>query len=382
MKLLYCTCLLLVFVGFIVAPPVDKQEKASNDHMYDTKGLSDKDAQDKEYYRYLTQVVKELEKDPTFSKMLDNVTDEDVKSGKVVHMLDVVGHKIRKKVDEIKRVEVEYQRDLLRQRKHHMAGIDKNYWNPIHHDNKDTFEKEDLVKLIRKHNEMIEEQDKIRHEDYKKHELEKEHLRREAMKNMTSEEKVVAEKKHEESHHQPHEKIHEPGHKAQLEEVWEKEDGFDPDSFDPRTFFHFHDKNNDGYLDYFEQETLFVNDLDKVYNESDPNMDPWEREEEMERMRTHMLKIMDHDRDGLVSQEEFLAEAKDDEFEKDEEWKPLTDEEQLFSDDEFKDFERLFEEQNNKMNKRTNEEHFKVEEKVAANDAVVKDAVAANAEKK
>merc|ERR1719334_1217068 len=102
-------------------------------------------------------------------------------------------------------------------------------------------------------------------------------------------------------------------------------------------------------------------------------MDPWERDEEMERMRTHMLKIMDHDRDGLVSLEEFMAESKDDDFEKDEEWKPLTDEDQLFSDDEFAEYERLFEEKENKMNKRTDEEHVKVEEKPTVNATVVKD---------
>lgn len=56
----------------------------------------------------------------------------------------------RRKLDEIKRIEVEYQRDLLRQKKDHMSGIDRNYWNPIHHDNKDTFEMEDLKKLLSK----------------------------------------------------------------------------------------------------------------------------------------------------------------------------------------------------------------------------------------
>lgn len=56
----------------------------------------------------------------------------------------------RRKLDEIKRMEVEYQRDLLRQKKDHMSGIERNYWNPIHHDNKDSFEMEDLKKLLSK----------------------------------------------------------------------------------------------------------------------------------------------------------------------------------------------------------------------------------------
>lgn len=32
----------------------------------------------------------------------------------------------------------------------------------------------------------------------------------------------------------------EQGSKAQLEEVWEKEDHFDPENFDPKTFFYKH----------------------------------------------------------------------------------------------------------------------------------------------
>ena len=56
----------------------------------------------------------------------------------------------RRKLDEIKRMEVEYQRDLLKQKKDHMTGVERNYWNPIHHDNKNTFEMEDLKKLLSK----------------------------------------------------------------------------------------------------------------------------------------------------------------------------------------------------------------------------------------
>ena len=56
----------------------------------------------------------------------------------------------RQKLDEVKRMEVEYQRDLLRQRKDHMQGVQRNYWNPIHHDNKETFEKDDMLSLLTK----------------------------------------------------------------------------------------------------------------------------------------------------------------------------------------------------------------------------------------
>lgn len=40
--------------------------------------------------------------------------------------------------------------------------------------------------------------------------------------------------------HNKHEKIHYPGHKQQLEEVWEKQDHMEGQNFDPKTFFMMH----------------------------------------------------------------------------------------------------------------------------------------------
>ena len=48
-----------------------------------------------------------------------------------------------------------------------MTGIERNYWNPIHHENQKTFEKEDLKKLLSKHNDMMSEHDAKRKEDFK-----------------------------------------------------------------------------------------------------------------------------------------------------------------------------------------------------------------------
>lgn len=340
-KLFILSVVLVGLVQQYVAPPVGKEKKKFEDNMRgNTEGLTKEQAQDQEYFRYLTQIVGELEKDPEFKEKLNNATEEDIRSGKIAEHFPAVGTSIRRKLDELKRMEVEYQRDLVRQRKDHMSGVDRNYWNPIHHDNKDTFEAEDLKKLLSKHNDMMSEQDKKRREDFKTHEMDKDHERREKRKNMTEEERKKDDEVFKEHHNGKHEKMHEPGHKKQLEEVWEKEDGLDPESFDPRTFFNLHDKNGDGYLDVYELETFFLADLDKVYNESDPTNDPQERNEEMERMREHVLKNMDTDKDGLVSFDEFIKETKDEEFAKDDEWKPLTEEDQ-YTDEEYKEYERM-----------------------------------------
>lgn len=57
---------------------------------------------------------------------------------------------------------------------------------------------------------MMNEQDAKRRDEFKNYELEKGHERREKMKNMTEEERIIEETKFNETHHKPHEKIHEP----------------------------------------------------------------------------------------------------------------------------------------------------------------------------
>lgn len=57
---------------------------------------------------------------------------------------------------------------------------------------------------------------------------------------------------------------------------------------------------------------------------------------------------MDTDKDGLISFDEFIRETKEEDFNKDEEWKPLTEEDQ-YSDEDFKEYERMLEEENNKQ---------------------------------
>ena len=92
---------------------------------------------------------------------------------------------------------------------------------------------------------MMNEQDKKRKEEFKTYEMQKEHEEREKIKKMSEEEKKKEEErvKANKAHKKDHEKMHEPGHKAQLKEVWEEEDGLDPDSFDPKTFFNLHGMN-------------------------------------------------------------------------------------------------------------------------------------------
>ena len=80
-----------------VAPPVGNAEekKLEDKAKFDTEGLSKEQAQDQEYFRYLTQVVGELEKDPAFKEKLHNASEEDIKSGKIADHVDLLGLGVR-----------------------------------------------------------------------------------------------------------------------------------------------------------------------------------------------------------------------------------------------------------------------------------------------
>lgn len=51
----------------------------------------------------------------------------------------------------------------------------------------------------------------------------------------------------------------------------------DKASFEPKAFFALHDLNGDGQWSEDELEALFQLELDKMYNETDPDDDPTER---------------------------------------------------------------------------------------------------------
>lgn len=75
-----------------------------------------------------------------------------------------------------------------------------------------------------------------------------------------------------------------------------------------------------------------------MYNESEPEDDMNEKYEEMYRMRIKVIEEMDKDKDKFISMQEFMEFTNKDEFETDEGWKGL-DEEEIFSEEELAQFE-------------------------------------------
>jgi hypothetical protein len=340
--------IITLLINSIVSPPVDPNEKKKED--VEGSNSDNNPIHDLEYSRYLKEVVSVLESDPKFKQMIENASVDDIKSGKIASHLDLVGHHVRTQLDELKRKEIERLSELIQKKvqmeniqPHEIAGI-----LPKHIDNHQApFSQTDLEKLVKQASADLEDLDKKRKTEFKDHELEKEYERREQLSKMDEVHRKQAEEEHkrvlEEQKH--HAKINHPGSEDQLEEVWEKQDELSGAEFDPKTFFKLHDTNDDGFWDEFEIEALFQIELDKVYNASNSNFDSQEREEEMNRMREHVMNEIDKDKDRMVSLQEFIASTQQSEFKQNEEWKSVEDEPQ-FNEQEFENFSKLHESTN------------------------------------
>lgn len=97
--------------------------------------------------------------------------------------------------------------------------------------------------------------------------------------------------------------------------------------------------DGNSFWDETEVKALFVKELDKVYQSSMPEDDMRERIEEMERMREHVFKAVDTNRDGLISFQEFLDQTKREQFNRDPAWETV-DEQIQYTHEEYLEFER------------------------------------------
>ncbi|XP_033826566.1 nucleobindin-1 [Periophthalmus magnuspinnatus] len=300
------------------------------------------------YDRYLREVIEVLETDSHFREKLQTANTEDIKSGRLSKELDLVGHHVRTRLDELKRQEVSRLRMLLRakldstntqslQMDH--ASLLKQFEHLDPH-NQNTFEAKDLELLISTATKDLENYDAERHEEFKRYEMLKEHERREYLKGLDQEKREQEQRRLDElkDKHRQHPKVNAPGSVDQLREVWEETDGLDPKEFNPKTFFKLHDTNEDGVLDEQELEALFIKELEKVYNPKNEEDDMMEMEEERLRMREHVMNNVDLNRDRVVSLDEFLKSTEKKEFNSHKEWETL-DMKQVYTEEELQRFE-------------------------------------------
>uniref|UniRef100_A0A3B5MKH2 Nucleobindin-1 n=1 Tax=Xiphophorus couchianus TaxID=32473 RepID=A0A3B5MKH2_9TELE len=312
--------LLLLFISTAVwSVPIDR-----NDAEQDQKQEAQEENMDTGLYydRYLREVIEVLETDPHFREKLQTANTEDIKNGRLSKELDLVGHHVRTRLDELKRQEVSRLRMLLKAKLDSLqmdhASLLKQFEHLDPH-NQNTFEAKDLELLISTATKDLENYDAERHEEFKRYEMLKEHERREYLKGLEQEKREKEEKRLQElkEKHRQHPKVNAPGSVAQLREVWEETDGLDPKEFNPKTFFKLHDTNEDGVLDEQELEALFTKELEKVYDPKNEEDDMMEMEEERLRMREHVIKNT-LDAKPLYTEEElqrFEAELRDKEEE-------------------------------------------------------------------
>jgi len=355
MKFTIALIYFLVLIDVIGAPPVvdNARQDRIKPNQREQPDDSNDDLDDLEYGRYLKEVVNILEKDPEFKKRIEGASTDDIKSGRIADYLSLVQHKIRSQLDEAKQREILRLRDLVGKKLRRMserqradlARADPNSrkmkeFLPQHIDHRDTetFNEADLERLIRHASRDLEEIDRKREEQFKDYELRKEYQRRAKLAKLSVEERQRLEQLHKEAMEQKkrHRKLNHPGSAKQMAEVWEKVDHLESQQFTPRSFFKLHDINGDGQLDEGELEAIMLKEAEKVYEE-DPNADPVERQEEMDRMREHVMKEFDKNNDRMVSYEEFDRGMKAPEARNEQGWKSIEDQ-PVFSDQEFKNF--------------------------------------------
>uniref|UniRef100_A0A671XZY0 Nucleobindin 2 n=1 Tax=Sparus aurata TaxID=8175 RepID=A0A671XZY0_SPAAU len=318
------------------------------------------------YDRYLREVIEFLEKDPHFKEKLKNANMDDIKQGKLAKELDFVHHNFRTKLDELKREEMSRLRMLIRAKHDIQEGNGRTVdhqallkqFEHLNHGNPDTFEVEDLDRLIKSATNDLENYDKGRHDEFKRYEMMKEHERRERLKNMNEEDRKREELQYEElrKKHAKHPKVNHPGSEDQLKEVWKEADGLDPEDFDPKTFFKMHDSNGDGFFDENELEALFTKELKGRGFLLSP----------MINFEVHLLSLLlilqascvdaqvDTNKDRLVSMSEFLAATKKEDFLQKDEWETL-DQNPVYTEEEMREYEQHLANEANDINMKSAE---------------------------
>ncbi|CAF0881309.1 unnamed protein product [Adineta ricciae] len=342
---------LLIFT--IGAPPV--LEKVNNDKApVDTKGdESDEVLNNLEYGRYLKEVVEILENDPEFKRKIENASIDDIKSGNIAQHLSLVQHNVRTKLDEAKQREMIRLRELVAKKIRNLSEKERlelarahpdaphvKQFIPQHidHQNVDGFNEKDLERLIQHASKDLDQLDRERERQFKEYEMQKEYERRHKLAQMTEEERKKAEALHEKAAEDKkhHPKVNHPGSVDQMEEVWENVDHLEANQFNPKAFFKLHDINGDGFLDEAEIEALMLKEAEKIH-ENNPEADPIEKQEEMDRMREHVMKEFDRDNDRMLSFNEFELGINGTGAKNDQGWQSIEDS-TIYSEQEFNKF--------------------------------------------
>lgn len=308
-----------------------------------------------EYKRYLRDIGEVLSNDPYFaSQYKEEDFFDSTKDGETAKYLQFVSQEIRTKLNELKRTELGRLRMLTRRLERFdlksleankadmREGFDpRNMVAHVDHFNPEIFGQNDIKNLLKQTRKDLALIEKQKNEEFKIYEMKKEFLRRQRFKGVSPAQREEMERKLRESQarHKDHPKVLDPGSNEQIEEVW-KEEHEDQD-FNIKTFFIEHDLNGDGLLDSLELEAIFIKEVEKMYQEGNPDDDMVEKYQERYRMVLHFIHTADVDNDGFLSLSEIEVHSND----KTQQEKYLTLEEtQKFTEEEYLAFEKKYKE--------------------------------------
>ncbi|XP_011605346.2 nucleobindin-2-like isoform X1 [Takifugu rubripes] len=333
-----------------VAPPQENLEPQQNQS-------------ELQYKRYLVEVERFLKQDPHFSAKMENFSVEDIIRGKLNQELDHVHIDIRRKLDDMKREELNRLRSILKAK--HAIAEEKGHavdyqailkqFEHLNYMNPDKFEVEDLDLLMKGINKRLEQVDESQREEFKKYQMMKEHKRRAYIKSLTEEERKKEEKRYQEIQQKRanHPKINHPGSEDQLKQVWEETDGLDPDDFNSKTFFKLHDNNGDGFLDETELEALFNKELEKFYDDTTED-NAIQMEVERMQMRNHVFAEVDTNKDRVISFSEFMESVNSNAFAQNKEWETI-DQNPVYTEEELKEFEQKLAKEHSNVGRKVEE---------------------------
>ncbi|ETE70283.1 Nucleobindin-1 [Ophiophagus hannah] len=275
--------------------------------------------------------------------------------------LDFVGHSVRTKLDELKRQEVSRLRMLLKAKMDatmeqdvqvdHLALLKQ--FEHLDSQNQHTFEARDLELLIKTATKDLENYDAAHHEEFKRYEMMKEHERREYLKSLDEEKRREEEAHFEElkKKHKEHPKVNVPT--PTVMGCWMS-----------RNWRHFSLRS--GGVEFREMQfehsrgapakEVFFLQLEKVYDPRNEEDDMLEMEEERLRMREHVMKNVDLNKDRLVTLDEFVKSTQRKEFNEADGWETV-EETQIYSEAELQRFEAELKAQEEELSRRAEQLH-------------------------
>jgi len=169
------------------------------------------------------------------------------------------------------------------------------------------FTETDIQRLLITAAKNLEDTDTYRHERFREYEMRKAIKRENFLSHLTPAERADAERNEKVKHRnwRKANPMAHPGSARHFMNVWRNYDGM-TDDFNARTFFKLHDTNSDYYWDVAEVEFLMRQEAQKFYDPEHDKDDKIELEEEVLRMREHVMEEMDNDpEDKMISENEF-----------------------------------------------------------------------------